>query len=143
MNRYHNKIVLLHCVSGYPTPENEANLKRISTLKNNFKKINIGLSDHTSGIITSIASIPYNTVFIEKHFILSKKLYGTYNVGSGKSVPIYKVIDYFAKNFSKKIKYLDKYSKLKSKNLVPDITKLKKKGFKSKYSFNDILNDFM
>tara|TARA_B110000977_G_scaffold197561_1_gene280407 strand:+ start:42933 stop:43961 length:1029 start_codon:yes stop_codon:yes gene_type:complete len=74
INRYHNKIVLLHCVSGYPTPENEANLKRISTLKNNFKKINIGLSDHTSGIITSIASIPYNTVFIEKHFILSKKL---------------------------------------------------------------------
>lgn len=74
INKYHNKIVLLHCVSGYPTPENEANLKRILTLKNKFKKINIGLSDHTNGVTTSIASVPYNPVFIEKHFILSKKL---------------------------------------------------------------------
>lgn len=74
INKYHNKIALLHCVSGYPTPESEANLKRILTLKNKFKKINIGLSDHTNGIFTSIASIPYGAVFIEKHFILSKKL---------------------------------------------------------------------
>ena len=74
INKYHNKIVLLHCVSGYPTPESEANLKRIITLKNKFKNINIGLSDHTNNITTSIASIPYDTVFIEKHFILSKKL---------------------------------------------------------------------
>ena len=74
IKKYHNKVVLLHCVSGYPTPESEANLKRILTLKNNFKNMNIGLSDHTNNINTSIASIPYNAVFIEKHFILSKKL---------------------------------------------------------------------
>ena len=74
IKKYHSKVVLLHCVSGYPTQESEANLNRILTLKNNFKNINIGLSDHTDNINTSIASIPYNTVFIEKHFILSKKL---------------------------------------------------------------------
>ena len=74
INKYHNKIVLLHCVSGYPTPESETNLKRIRTLQKKFKKINIGLSDHTDNITTAIASVPYNTVFIEKHFILSKKL---------------------------------------------------------------------
>ena len=74
IKKYHNKVALLHCVSGYPTPESEANLKRILTLKNNFKNMNIGLSDHTNNINTSIASIPYNAVFIEKHFILSKKL---------------------------------------------------------------------
>jgi len=74
IKKYHSKVVLLHCVSGYPTQESEANLKRILTLQNNFKKMNVGLSDHTNNINTSIASIPYNTVFIEKHFILSKKL---------------------------------------------------------------------
>lgn len=77
------------------------------------------------------------------NFIMSKKIYGIYNVGSGKSVPIYKVIDYFAKKFSKKVKYINKNSKLESKNLIPDITKLRKKGFKFKYKFDDILNDFM
>lgn len=74
INKYHNKIVLLHCVSGYPTPESQANLKRIITLRNSFKKLNVGLSDHTDNIATSVASIAYNSVFIEKHFILSKKL---------------------------------------------------------------------
>jgi nucleoside-diphosphate-sugar epimerase len=76
-------------------------------------------------------------------FILSKKIYGTYNVGSGKGVSIHKVIDHFAKKFSKKVKYINKNSKLKSKNLIPDITKLRKKGFKLKYNFEDILNDFI
>ena len=74
INKYHNKIVLLHCVSGYPTPESQANLKKIITLRNSFKKLNVGLSDHTDNIATSVASIAYNSVFIEKHFILSKKL---------------------------------------------------------------------
>ena len=74
INKYHNKIIILHCVSGYPTSEEQANLRRILTLKKHFKKNNIGLSDHTNNINTSIASIPYNTVLIEKHFILSKSL---------------------------------------------------------------------
>ena len=74
IKKYHSKIIILHCVSGYPTDENQANLQRILTLKNYFKKFNIGLSDHTDNITTSIASISYNTILIEKHFILSKKL---------------------------------------------------------------------
>jgi pseudaminic acid synthase len=74
IKKYHNKIILMHCVSGYPTPENQANLNRIKLLKKNFKEINIGISDHTNDIITSLASIPLGVVIIEKHFILSKKL---------------------------------------------------------------------
>lgn len=74
IKKYHNKIILMHCVSGYPTPENQANIKRIELLKKNFKKINIGISDHTNDIITSLASIPLGVVLIEKHFIISKKL---------------------------------------------------------------------
>jgi len=74
IKKYHNKIILMHCVSGYPTPENQANLCRIKLLIKNFKGINIGISDHTNDIITSLASIPLGVVIIEKHFILSKKL---------------------------------------------------------------------
>ena len=64
----------MHCVSGYPTPEHQVNLKRIQNLKRNFKKINIGISDHTNDIITSLASVSMGVVLIEKHFILSKNL---------------------------------------------------------------------
>jgi len=73
INSYHNKVIILHCVSEYPTPLNEANLSRISKLKKVFKNNLIGLSDHTKTIDTSLASIPLGTVVIEKHFKDSKK----------------------------------------------------------------------
>jgi len=73
INRYHNKIVILHCVSEYPTPLNEANLSRITKLKKIFKKNLIGLSDHTNTIDSSLASIPLGAAVIEKHFKDSSK----------------------------------------------------------------------
>ena len=41
------KIMLLHCILGYPTKDKDANLGMISDLKLNFPKIKIGYSDHT------------------------------------------------------------------------------------------------
>lgn len=74
ISKYHKKILILHCVSGYPTGENESNLNRIKTLERKFKKYNIGLSDHTKDIITSLTSIPLGVVLIEKHFTVSKNI---------------------------------------------------------------------
>lgn len=73
INNYHNKVIILHCVSEYPTLPKHANLARINLLKNEFKKNLIGLSDHTDSIDTSLASIPFGVVTIEKHFKDTKK----------------------------------------------------------------------
>ena len=48
--------ILLHCVSGYPTPVEEINLDTITLLKKKFK-CEIGLSDHTLGNTSAILSI--------------------------------------------------------------------------------------
>lgn len=74
IKKYHNKIILLHCVSNYPTNLSDINLKKISYLKKKYKKILIGLSDHTNDIISSVISIPYGIVAIEKHFKLNEKI---------------------------------------------------------------------
>ena len=50
-------IILLHCVSSYPTEFKDANLKVISTLKKRYPTLNIGYSDHTQGIAASVASV--------------------------------------------------------------------------------------
>ena len=68
IENYHKKIIILHCVSNYPTQTKDTNLKRINTLKKIFKNYKIGLSDHTNDIFTSIASIPLGVSVIEKHF---------------------------------------------------------------------------
>ena len=73
INKYHNKVIILHCVSEYPTSLSDVNLSRIIKLKKKFKKNLIGLSDHTNSIDSSLASIPLGAVVIEKHFKDNKK----------------------------------------------------------------------
>ncbi|MDB3932072.1 pseudaminic acid synthase [Candidatus Pelagibacter sp.] len=68
INKYHNKIIFLHCVSNYPTKLKDMSLFRIEELKKIFKKNLIGLSDHTNEIYSSIASVPIGVVAIEKHY---------------------------------------------------------------------------
>tara|TARA_B100002051_G_C16626909_1_gene581214 strand:- start:448 stop:1119 length:672 start_codon:yes stop_codon:yes gene_type:complete len=70
INKYHQKIILLHCVSGYPTKIEDANINRISLLKKEFNKYLIGLSDHTQDIASSLSAAANNIVAIEKHYKL-------------------------------------------------------------------------
>ena len=71
INKYHNKIIILHCVSNYPTKLSDTNLYNIKKLKKLFGKNLIGISDHTDDIYSSIAAIPLGIVAIEKHYKLS------------------------------------------------------------------------
>jgi N-acetylneuraminate synthase len=64
-------LVLLHCVSGYPTPVEQSNLRRIPELAAEFG-CPIGLSDHTLGVEVAIASVALGACLIEKHFTLRR-----------------------------------------------------------------------
>jgi pseudaminic acid synthase len=66
------QLILLHCISSYPTPTNQANIKQISNLARRFNVI-IGLSDHTLGTTVSVAAVTLGASLIEKHFTLSRK----------------------------------------------------------------------
>jgi N,N'-diacetyllegionaminate synthase len=68
-------ISLLHCNTAYPTPFEDANLAAINTLKKKFK-VNVGFSDHTSGIEAAIAAAALGAKIIEKHFTLDKNMKG-------------------------------------------------------------------
>lgn len=65
------ELALLHCVSSYPTPVEQANLKAISTLKENFN-CTIGYSDHTLGTEAVCIAAAMGARIIEKHFTLDK-----------------------------------------------------------------------
>ncbi len=64
-------IILLKCTSSYPASPNESNILTIPEMKKRFKCL-VGLSDHTMGIGTALASIALGSVIIEKHFTLSR-----------------------------------------------------------------------
>jgi sialic acid synthase SpsE len=75
-------VVILHCVSQYPTEDDEANLRAISTLMEAFPNYQIGYSDHTIGIDAVLAAVALGATVIEKHFTLAKTLPGTDHIVS-------------------------------------------------------------
>ena len=69
------KVTLLHCTTEYPAPLEDINLRAMETMANAFK-LPVGYSDHSSGIIVSIAAVAREAVLIEKHFTLDKEMEG-------------------------------------------------------------------
>jgi len=65
-------IVLMHCISSYPAPVEQSNLRQIPELARRFNVVP-GLSDHTLGTTVSVASVALGACVIEKHFTLSRK----------------------------------------------------------------------
>ncbi len=63
--------ILLLCVSQYPTPPKDVNLRRIRTLQAAFPMIPIGFSDHTQGPLASSLAVSFGACCFEKHFTLS------------------------------------------------------------------------
>lgn len=64
-------LVLLHCISSYPAPMEQANIRQMPELARRFGTLP-GLSDHTMGTTASVAAVALGACVIEKHFTLSR-----------------------------------------------------------------------
>ncbi len=65
-------VILLHCISGYPTPYDQSNIRTLADLSKRFGVVS-GLSDHTLGTAVSVAAVALGAKVIEKHVTLSRK----------------------------------------------------------------------
>lgn len=70
------QIILLHCVSSYPAPIEQSNVRTVKHLSDTFNVVS-GLSDHTLSNATSVAAIAVGGSVIEKHFTLKRSDGGT------------------------------------------------------------------
>ncbi|MCF1426544.1 MAG: pseudaminic acid synthase [Shewanella sp.] len=65
------ELVVLHCVSGYPAPAEQYNLKTIADIADRFHVLS-GLSDHTTDNAIAIASVVLGACIIEKHVTMDR-----------------------------------------------------------------------
>lgn len=70
------KVIILHCTTNYPCPDNEANVTAMLDIKKHFPKYEVGFSDHTLGIDADLLAAGLGAVMIEKHFTLDRKMPG-------------------------------------------------------------------
>jgi len=70
-----NKLFLLQCTSHYPSEAKDSNLRVMQTLKQSFQ-LPVGYSDHTKGIIISLAAVAMGACIIEKHFTFDTSSWG-------------------------------------------------------------------
>ena len=69
------QVTLMHCISAYPAPEDQINLKAMKSMENAFG-CPVGYSDHTLGITAPVAAVALGAKVIEKHITLDIELPG-------------------------------------------------------------------
>jgi len=68
-------VTLMHCTTEYPAPFSDINLNAMKTMRDTFG-LPIGYSDHSKGIVVSIAAVALGATLLEKHFTLDNSLPG-------------------------------------------------------------------
>lgn len=67
---------LMHCVSTYPMDDEDANLKRIVSLRDRYR-CDVGYSGHEVGLAVSYAAVALGITSLERHITLSRAMYGS------------------------------------------------------------------
>jgi N,N'-diacetyllegionaminate synthase len=70
-----DQIIPLHCLSSYPAPTRDVNLRAMGTMRGALS-VDVGYSDHTLGGEIAIAAVAMGAVAIEKHFTMDRNLPG-------------------------------------------------------------------
>lgn len=86
-------LYLLHCVSEYPLPEENVNLKVMDFFRKRYG-CNVGYSDHTLGILAPLAAVARGADVIEKHITMSKTFQGTDHILSADPSELKLLVEY-------------------------------------------------
>ena len=121
-------MILLKCVSSYPTPYEAVNLRVIPTLQKTYDCLT-GISDHTMGTIVSAGAVPLGAKMVEKHLTLKRSDGGPDSAFSMEPAEFKQMVD--------EIRILEK-ALGSSEYVLTDTQKLEHGGSRSLFVVRDI-----
>ena len=74
--RHNNQLIIKHCVSVYPTPDDKFHLRTISLFKERYHPLPIGYSGHESDFVPTLAAVALGAKSVERHITLDKAMPG-------------------------------------------------------------------
>ena len=103
---FNTPLLLLHCVSAYPTPLDECNLMMISKLKSRYD-LPVGYSGHELGYLPTVLAVALGAEIVERHFTLDKRMEGPDHLLSSDKEEMANLVQ-FKKNYRKFKKWFKK-----------------------------------
>ena len=88
-----SEVTLMQCISQYPADPENVNLLAMNTMRDAFDRL-VGLSDHTSGVITAVAASNMNAFAVEKHVTMSRAMNGTDHAGALEEEGLKRLVNY-------------------------------------------------
>jgi N,N'-diacetyllegionaminate synthase len=76
LRTHHDEITLFQCTSEYPCADEHVGLNLLGEMKLRYG-LGVGLSDHTMKLYASLAAVTLGAVAVERHFTLSRRMYGS------------------------------------------------------------------
>lgn len=74
---HNDRLIVNHCTSIYPTPDEEIDLNMVRVLKERYSPLPVGYSGHEPDILPTVASVGLGARTVERHFTLDKKMRGS------------------------------------------------------------------
>jgi N-acetylneuraminate synthase len=76
IGRTNNPVVVMHCVSTYPSENSQLNLRCIPFLRDHFNEL-VGYSGHEKGLATTLAAVAIGACVVERHITLDRTMWGS------------------------------------------------------------------
>lgn len=75
--KHNDRLVIFHCVSLYPCPDDKINLTYMDVLREIYRPLPVGYSGHEVGLLPTLAAVARGACIVERHLTLDKKMKGS------------------------------------------------------------------
>lgn len=79
---HNSRVILFHCLSLYPAPEEKLNIRSMDTLAKRFAPLPYGYSGHEPDLLPTLVAVARGAQIVERHLTLDKKMKGSDHAGS-------------------------------------------------------------